>query len=458
MVRLFQVYYPVRTLVLFVGEMLVVCASFLIATLLVVGPDSFLVLNYESGYYKIWGVTALAILCSYFFDLYTFQRPGLKGDASTRLLLALGVLSLLLGALDYFFPAYVPGHGVLLLGFVILTFFVFGWRWGFGWLVRQPYFRERVYVVGSSHAAKEVVETIRTRADLGMEVVRWTGAIGNGSLTLEELGESIRMVQQNHALERVIVGLADRRGKMPVRELLALRMAGVKIEDATSILEKISGKIEIDGLQPSVLIFADGFRTNPVFLAVRRLISIAVSLLLLLCCLPLIPFIVIAIKLTSSGPALFVQERVGRNGDSFKLFKFRTMKHNAEADTGPMWASDNDPRVTAVGRFLRASRLDEIPQLWNVLKGDMGFVGPRPERPEFVQWLNDLIPYYQVRHIIRPGITGWAQVRYRYGASVEETRQKLQYDLYYIKHMSLALDLLIMFETVKIVLLGRGAQ
>lgn len=458
MVRLFQVYYPVRTLVLFGGEALLVCASFLIATALVFGPDSYLVLNYEYGYYKIWGLTALCMLCAYYFDLYAVQGTGVKDEIYVRLFLALGVLSFILAGLDYFFPKYMPGKGVLLLGFLILTFLTFGWRWGFAWLARRPYFKERVFVLGSGHVATELVETIRAREDLGMEVVRWTGAIGNGSLTREELAESIRLAHRSHAVERVIVALPDRRGKLPVRELLALRVAGVRIDDAAAMLEKISGKIEVEGLSPSAMIFSEGFRINSGLLLMRRILSVSVSLAMLLCCLPLIPFIVLAIKLSSPGPVLFSQERVGRNGVAFQLYKFRTMQQDAEAACGPVWAAENDPRITRVGRFLRTTRLDEIPQLWNVLKGDMAFVGPRPERPEFVQWLNDRIPYYQLRHIIRPGITGWAQVCYRYGASVEETKQKLNYDLYYIKHMSLALDLLILFETTKTVLSARGSR
>jgi exopolysaccharide biosynthesis polyprenyl glycosylphosphotransferase len=182
------------------------------------------------------------------------------------------------------------------------------------------------------------------------------------------------------------------------------------------------------------------------------------SLTILLACLPLIPFIVLAIKMTSSGPVLFTQERVGRNGKPFRLLKFRSMQDGAEAATGATWAGKNDARITKVGRFLRKTRLDEIPQIWNVLKGDMGFVGPRPERPEFVQWLSQSIPYYNLRHIIRPGLTGWAQVSYEYGASLEQTKQKLAYDLYYIKHMTVSLDLLIMFKTIKTVLLARGSR
>jgi exopolysaccharide biosynthesis polyprenyl glycosylphosphotransferase len=190
----------------------------------------------------------------------------------------------------------------------------------------------------------------------------------------------------------------------------------------------------------------------------RRLLNFSVALIALMFSLPLLPFIVLAVKLGSPGPALYHQQRVGRRGKIFFCYKFRTMRQDAEADTGATWAADDDPRITRVGKFLRSSRLDEIPQLWCVLKGDMHFVGPRPERPEFVEWLSNEIPYYGVRHVVRPGITGWAQVQYKYGNTLDDAREKLQYDLFYIKNASIGLDMLIMFQTIKIVLLGRGAQ
>lgn len=456
MVRLFQVYYPVRAIVLIVGEALIICASFLVATLLIFGQDSVLVLNYENGFYQIMALTTIAVVCGYFFDLYATQRLGVKGELYARLLLALGVLSFLLAGLQYALPRYMPANGVLLLGFLILTFAILAWRWGFGWLVQQPYLKQRLYVLGSGDLSKELVHGIRSRPDLGMEIVDWAGATGNCSR--EELERNLQALQNSRHVDQVVVALEDRRGTMPVRELLNLRLSGVKIEDAGALLEKISGKIELDGLHPSTLIFTEGFRLNQGLLLARRAASIVVSLVILLFCLPLIPFIALAIKVSSPGPVLFPQERVGRNGLPFNLYKFRTMCQNAELETGPTWATEDDPRVTRVGRWLRRTRLDEIPQLYNVLKGDMGFVGPRPERPEFVQWLIEVIPYYQMRHIIRPGITGWAQVRYQYGSSLEETKQKLKYDLYYIKHMSLALDCLIVFETVKTILLARGSR
>jgi len=190
----------------------------------------------------------------------------------------------------------------------------------------------------------------------------------------------------------------------------------------------------------------------------RRLLNFMVGLISLLLTAPLIPFIVLAIKLDSGGPALYRQKRVGRGGKIFYCYKFRSMRRDAEADIGPTWADDDDPRITRVGRLLRVSRLDEIPQLWCVLKGDMAFVGPRPERPEFVEWLTTEIPYYKVRHLVRPGITGWAQIKYKYGNTVQDAKEKLQYDLFYIKNASIGLDILVMFQTIKILLLRRGGQ
>ena len=194
------------------------------------------------------------------------------------------------------------------------------------------------------------------------------------------------------------------------------------------------------------------------FIAARRALSKAISLVGLFLALPLFPFIILAIRLDSKGPIFYTQTRVGKGGRLFKVVKFRTMRQDAEAANGAQWAGNNDPRVTPVGKFLRSSRLDEIPQLWCVLRGDMAFVGPRPERPEFVEWLSEEIPYYGVRHMVRPGVTGWAQVKYKYGSTVEDAREKLQYDLFYIKNASIGLDLLIVFQTVKTVLLRRGAQ
>ena len=285
----------------------------------------------------------------------------------------------------------------------------------------------------------------------------WSGNL-EGAMTRDSFASHLTDLIDGQKIHRVILAMPDRRGMLPVKELLRLRLNGVKVEEATSWLEKISGRIEVEQLYPSWLIFAEGFRFSAGFLIARRLFSILASALLLLVVLPLIPFIILAIKLDSPGSVVYRQKRVGRGGKNFYCYKFRTMRQDAEADTGPTWADNDDPRITRIGKILRISRLDEVPQLWCVLKGDMAFVGPRPERPEFVEWLSEQIPYYSVRSAVRPGITGWAQVRYKYGNTLDDAREKLQYDLFYIKNASLGLDVLIMFETIKIVTIGRGAQ
>jgi sugar transferase (PEP-CTERM system associated) len=320
-------------------------------------------------------------------------------------------------------------------------------------------FRERVYVLGCGERARAVVELLRTSRDAGMEVIGWNSVNEDDvQERLERFSAEIHsFFRPKPGIDRVIVAMEDRRGSMPTQELLSLRLCGVLIENSSALMERLTGKLPLDGLFPSALIYAEGFRMSTTQQLLRRLLSVAVSFVALIICLPFIPFIILAVRLSSPGPIFFSQTRVGYRGQLFTAYKFRTMREDAEAQ-GAAWATKDDPRVTSIGRFMRSSRLDEIPQLWNVLRGDMAFVGPRPERPEFVQWLSKEIPFYDLRHMLRPGITGWAQVRYRYGASLEETKRKLEYDLYYIKHHSIGLDLLIMFETIKTIVLRRGAQ
>ena len=460
MIRLFNVYYPVRTLVLLVVEALVVGSSFLLATWWLNPETSWILLNVEGGYLKIVGVTVIVLLLSHGLDLYDSSGLGEKWDQAFRLFMVLGLAAFSLAAVDFVYGHFLPGRVFLpgvKWGLVVLAVMLLGWRGAYSWIVQQPYFRERVYVLGTGERAQRLLNGLRQRSDLGIEVVGWTGNI-EGELTRETVASHLVGLAKDRGVQRVIVAMPDRRGTLPVEELLNMRLAGVKVEEATSWLEKITGRIEVEQLYPSWLIFAEGFRFSSFFRMVRRGLSLMLALIGLVLALPLLPFIVLAVKLGSSGPALYRQKRVGRGGSTFYCYKFRTMRQDAEADTGATWATDDDPRITRVGKFLRKSRLDEIPQLWCVLKGDMHFVGPRPERPEFVEWLSREIPYYGVRHTVRPGITGWAQVQYKYGNTLEDAREKLQYDLFYIKNASFGLDLLIWFQTVKIVLLGRGAK
>jgi sugar transferase (PEP-CTERM system associated) len=456
-IRLFNVYYPIRTLVLLGGEALLVWTSFLIAAVVRHPEDSYVMLNYEGGYFKILIATAAVLVFSHLFDLYEPASWNARSELYFRLLLVPGLLALAIAVIAYIFPRVLMGNNSVVLGLLIVTVTLFGWRMMYAWLAQQPYLRERVYVLGMGERAQRLVNGLRTRTELGIEVAGWSGNV-EGAMTRESIASHLMDLIKQRDIHRVIVAMPDRRGTLPVLEMLQLRLNGIKIEEATSLLEKISGRIEVDNLYPSWLIFAEGFRFSASFMLLRRIISISASGVLLLLVLPVIPLVILAIKLDSRGPVLYRQKRVGLGGKIFYCYKFRTMRQDAEADTGATWALDNDPRITKVGKFLRISRLDEIPQLWCVLKGDMSFVGPRPERPEFVEMLSKEIPFYGVRNAVRPGITGWAQVRYKYGNSLADAKEKLQFDLYYIKNMSLGLDLLIMFQTIKIVLLGRGAQ
>ena len=457
MIRLFNVYYPVRTLVLLIGEALIIWTSFLLGAVYELREDSYLVLNYEGGYLKILGVTVLVLLCSHWLDLYDTARLNTKGELYFRLLMVPGVLAFLLAGIAYVRPNYLLGSGSSAVGLIILTVALFGWRLGFTWLVQLPILVERVYVLGTGERAQRVVQGLRQNPEIGVEIASWTGKM-EGAVTRDSVAAHLLEIVNKQKVHRVIVAMPDRRGTIPMRELLDLRMQGVKIEDATTWLEKISGKIEVENLYPSWLVYGQGFRRSTPFIVIRRVVSVIISLLGLTLALPLLPLIVLAIRFDSKGPVFYTQARVGKGGRVFNVVKFRTMRQDAEAANGPQWAGNNDPRVTRVGKFLRVSRLDEIPQLWCVLKGDMAFVGPRPERPEFIEWLSKEIPYYGVRHMVRPGLTGWAQVKYKYGSTVADAREKLQYDLFYIKNASIGLDLLIMFLTVKTVLLRRGAQ
>jgi sugar transferase (PEP-CTERM system associated) len=430
-----------------------------LATILFAQPDWRLVLIYDNGLLKIAFITAFTLLLTYYFDLYGQRRFSEDWEIYFRLLLVLSVLAFALAGVDYIYPDFASGPYIFAFGVSSTAVLLLFWRGVYEWIVSLPVFRERVYVLGCGERASTVVDLLRSSRDAGMEVIGWR--CENEVDVHERLKHFAADIHAfcgpKPGVDRVIVALEDRRESMPIPELLNLRLCGVVVEYSSALMERLTGRLPLGGLYPSTLIFAEGFRMSSTRQLARRMLSFTVSFVALMICLPFIPLIILAVRLSSPGPIFFSQTRVGQRGRLFTAYKFRTMREDAEAQ-GAVWATKDDPRVTRIGRFMRSSRLDEIPQLWNVLRGDMAFVGPRPERPEFVQWLSKEIPFYDLRHMIRPGITGWAQVRFRYGASLEETKQKLEYDLYYVKHHSIGLDLLIMFETIKTIVLRRGAQ
>jgi sugar transferase (PEP-CTERM system associated) len=458
MIRFLKVYYPTRTIVLLLCEAAIVSGCFLLATWMMLRDDTYIALEYEHGILKIAVITIVTLILSYYFDLYEPSIVSGRLQIYFRILLVLGFDCFILSAFLLVDPDVAIGPSVYVWGFMLLAPSLILLRRAYEWVVGRPLFRERVYVLGAGDYARSIVETIRSRPDLGMEVVDWE------DLQMEPLErkkvwiEALDKIANGHPMvHRIIVAMESRRGELPVQELLSLRFRGIVVEEDGTLRERIYGKIQLDGLRPSNFLYSEGFRIRATQQFTRQVVSICVAGFGLLLFLPFFPLVVLAVKLSSKGPIFFRQTRVGMGGRNFEVIKFRTMFTDAESG-GAKWATKNDPRVTRVGMFLRKSRIDEIPQLWNVLRGDMGFVGPRPERPEFVAWLTEELPFYYLRTLIRPGLTGWAQVRYGYGATLAETKAKLEYDLYYIKHMSMGLDLLIMFETIKTILRRRGAQ
>ncbi len=318
--------------------------------------------------------------------------------------------------------------------------------------------------MGTNEGAVRLARELYERRNLGVEIVGFIdpdpARVGVPVLNPGVVGtiDDIPTVARALGVDRVVVSLADARGKLPMDKLLEMRLDGVAFDHLASVYEEYTGKIAIENLRPSWLIFSPGFRKGRLLQASKRTVDLVASALGLILAAPIMLLVALAVRLTSRGPVFYHQRRVGQHGLVFVLHKFRSMRADAEAETGAVWATSGDARVTPIGRFLRKTRLDELPQLWNVFCGDMSLVGPRPERPEFVLGLTKDIPFYGQRHIVKPGVTGWAQVSYAYADTVEGTLEKLQYDLFYIKNLSLTLDLFILFKTIKTVLTRRGAQ
>jgi sugar transferase (PEP-CTERM system associated) len=458
MIRFLNVYYPTRTVLLLFCEAVIVSGCFFAATWLMFRDQTIFVLQLQDGFLKIAVITIVSMMLSYYFDLYEPSIVSGRLEIYFRVLLVLGFDCFILSAVLLLDPDLGIGPHVYVLGFALLAPSLILLRRAYEWVVGRKVFRERIYVLGAGDYARSIVDTIQSRPDLGMEVVDWQDVQLEPSERKKVWIEALDNISRSkHPVHRIIVAMESRRGELPVQELLTLRFQGITVEEDGTLRERLYGKIQLDGLRPSNFLYSEGFRIRSSQQFTRQIVSICAAAFGLLLFLPLFPIVALAVKFSSKGPLFFRQTRVGMGGRTFEVVKFRTMFTDAESG-GAKWATKNDPRVTRVGMFLRKTRIDEIPQLWNVLRGDMGFVGPRPERPEFVNWLTGELPFYYLRTLIRPGLTGWAQVRYGYGATLAETKEKLEYDLYYIKHMSLGLDLLIMFETIKTILRRRGAQ
>jgi sugar transferase (PEP-CTERM system associated) len=422
-------------------------------------------LNERNGWLKISLVTVVCIINLYFYDLYDYVVMTNRRELLLRLVQALGIAWALLALLFYLAPPLMVGRGVSMISVPLVLLLLLGWRIAIHTLTGHPEIGEKILVVGTGKAAIDTAEAVWDRRDAGYRIAGFVSE--NGAKPKDKLGKSeilgkaidLEEIIRTEGIDRVVIAVRERRGAFPTEALLKMSLAGdVSIEECTSFYERITGKVHVDMLRPSWLIFAGRQRDTRLRSAFREVIHRGLALTGLILSLPIAIITAILIKLTSRGPIFYYQERVGKNGHVFNVIKFRSMKVDAEADGKPVWAASNDERTTFIGSVIRKIRVDEIPQFWNIVKGEMSFVGPRPERPHFVRQLAQEIPYYEHRHLVAPGLTGWAQVKYPYGASVDDAIQKLQYDLYYIKNQSLTLDIVIVFDTIKTVLFRAGAR
>ena len=463
MIRLFRVFVPVGSLALLSSEILLIASSFVLATYLVLEVDPTVFLLYDGGLVRILVVLGSILLGIHFHDLYSKIYVRSRVVLAQQLCLVIGIAFLFQGLVSYLNADLRVPIRVMVVGSFLSAATIFAWRVFFSAYVLRVVAQDRLLLVGGSPLLEDIGRHIEEHPETGLQVVGYVGYRQEDGAALpggKVLGPmvSLREIIQATNPDRIVVGMTERRMRMPVGELLDLRFAGHIIEEAASTYEKVCGRVCLKELRPSQLIYSGELgprRTSMFYQTVANLITGDIGIV---AAMPIMLLTALAVRLTSAGPVLYRQVRVGMDGIPFTLYKFRSMRADAEAETGAVWASKDDPRVTPFGRTIRKLRIDEIPQLFNVLKGEMSVVGPRPERPEFVQSLSEKIPYYRQRHCVRPGITGWAQVNYKYGDTLEDTVQKLEYDLYYIKNMSPSLDCYIIFLTIKATLLSRGSQ
>jgi exopolysaccharide biosynthesis polyprenyl glycosylphosphotransferase len=462
MIRLFSVFIPVSVLALLLSDIGLLYFCFIVPCYIVLDADPYIFLLVEGGLEKITFVVASILVGVYLNDLYSRFRVRSRTELFQQFCVAVGTALLIQALVSYVDRNWILSRYVMLPGCLLTLAIVPLWRMAYSAILLRVSGRDTVLYVGRSPVVEKIARRLAEYPELGFgnlgyvddnqgdatdPLLPWLGAVKDLSRVAEE-----------KKAQRIVVGVADRRQSLPIQQLLELRQAGRAVDEAATMYEIAFSRVSSSELRLSEFVFSDRFGPSRGSAIVREFYSLAVALTAVVLLAPLMLVVAVLIKLTSQGPVLYRQMRVGLNGKPFVLYKFRSMRQDAEAETGAVWAAKDDPRVTPLGRWLRRLRIDEVPQLFNVLRGEMAIVGPRPERPEFVKTLIEKLPFYQQRHSVRPGITGWAQINHKYTDTLEDTLIKLEYDLYYIKNMSLALDGYIIFQTAKVMLLSRGAQ
>lgn len=417
--------------------------------------------EFEGNLVRLVAYVAIVLIVSYLFNLYEFQYFNNPWRVITKVAFAMTVSLVVLSALSYFLPGFGMWRGVLLISLHLFAFSQILVRWLIRKFSRASFFANRTLIVGAGPLAQKIADIVPADDNIH-SYVRFVACtesapVVDSALIVGHIND-IDQIVRDYRPQKMVLALTERRGNLPLKEIMHSKLRGVEVYDATAYYEHVSGCLMIEEMHPSSFIYNQRFRMTPFMRSYKRLIDVTLSLFGLLITAPAFPLIALAIVLDSRGPIFYKQLRVGENENEFFVYKFRTMSDGAEKESGAVWAQKNDPRVTRVGQFMRKTRIDEIPQLYNVLKGDMSFIGPRPERMTFVERLKESIPFYSTRHFVKPGVTGWAQVRYPYGASDEDALEKLRYDLYYIKNYSIGLDLKIILDTIRVVTSGFGGR
>ena len=460
MPTLFNKYYPVRKILFFFGEGALIFASVLGILVYFSSWRIFLIAPSEYTL-RAMAVTLIFQLSLYFFDLYDLRKPGTTTDTFIRMMQAFGVGCIFLALLYTVCPSMIIATTIFWWSYLIICASLFAWRSLYYLVLEKKLFARQVILIGTGETAERIVAEIKGNHEAGFVIAALVGtttpAFDHEGIPVVASLTEVDRAPRSAGIDRIVVALDDRRGTMPIAELLHSKLRGRIIEDGVTFYEAITGKILVEKVNPAWLIFSEGFDYGRLTYLIKRVLDLTLAVVGLGLSLPISLLTALLIKLESPGPVFYLQERVGERGKVFPIIKFRSMRQDAEKN-GAVWASKDDCRVTRVGGFIRKVRIDEIPQMWNVIRGQMSFVGPRPERPVFVEQRVEKLPYYSLRHAAKPGITGWAQVCYPYGASEEDALRKLEYDLYYIKHQSIFLDLLIIFRTAKTVLFRKGSR
>jgi sugar transferase (PEP-CTERM system associated) len=464
MLQAFNRYISIKFASLIALETSALFAGMMLATKIRLGESLMYYMTDRLSLFRALIVVMVLQISYYLNDLYDYRtfndRKVLLFQFCKGTLGAIGMLLVIF----YLFPTIFVGRGVLLLAITASALIVLATRLVAMELFNMSFLQQNILILGTGGLARKCAEAILERRDLGFNVVGFIGEdhrlIGKSIINPKVIGtvNDLEYFAKLNNVRTIVVAFEERRKNMPLRQLLNLKFNGVRIHDHTTIYEKMTSKVHLMNLRASWLVFGDTSLITTLKLFTKRVIDVSAALVGILLSLPVFLVVPPLIKLSSKGPVFFTQKRVGAFGKPFTIIKFRTMEDGAEKDTGAVWAEENDDRVTRIGALLRKYRIDEIPQFLNILAGNMSFIGPRPERPEFVSQLEDEIKFYGLRHSVKPGLTGWAQVNYKYGASTEDTMEKLQYDLYYLKNLSIFLDLLILIKTIKIVLFGRGSR